>query len=186
LRFLIGEKHVTLDELRQLVRSIPDFPKPGILFRDITTLIGHGAGFSAAIDHLAAYTKEAGGQAIAGIEARGFIFGAALAARLELPFIPVRKPGKLPVPVLAIDYALEYGTDTLEVDPGAVEDGSRLVLVDDLIATGGTALAAVELLRRAGGNVVLSLFAIDLPALGGADRLRQIGVPAAALLKFED
>ncbi|MFC0205184.1 adenine phosphoribosyltransferase [Novosphingobium soli] len=175
---------MTVDELRALVRTIPDFPKAGILFRDVTTLMGHGAGFAAAIGHLAQLAQSAEAQAIAGIEARGFIFGAAMAARMGLPFVPVRKPGKLPVPVLAIDYALEYGTDTLEVDPGAVAEGARIVLVDDLIATGGTALAAVELLRRAGGDVVQSLFAIDLPDLGGAERLRDAGVPASALMAF--
>lgn len=176
---------MTLEDLRNLVRTIPDFPKPGILFRDVTTLIGDGPGFAAAIGHMAERVEAAGAEAIAGIEARGFIFGAALAARMQLPFVPVRKPGKLPVPVLAIDYALEYGTDTLEVDPGAVADGERVVVVDDLIATGGTALAAVELLRRAGGTVTAALFAIDLPELGGAERLRKAGVPSDALLAFE-
>lgn len=176
---------MTVDDLRALVRTIPDFPKPGILFRDITTLIGDGPGFAAAIGHLADRAEASGAQTIAGIEARGFIFGAAVAAKLALPFVPVRKPGKLPVPVLAIDYALEYGTDTLEVDPGAVPDGARVVVIDDLIATGGTALAAVELLRRAGGTVVQALFAIDLPDLGGARRLRDVGVPSDALLAFD-
>lgn len=176
---------MTLEDLRKLVRTIPDFPKPGILFRDVTTLIGDGPGFAAAIGHMAERAEAAGAETIAGIEARGFIFGAALAARMQLPFVPVRKPGKLPVPVLAIDYALEYGTDRLEVDPGAVADGARVVVVDDLIATGGTALAAVELLRRAGGMVTGALFAIDLPELGGAERLREAGVPSDALLAFE-
>ena len=176
---------MTVDDLKALVRTIPDFPKPGILFRDVTTLIGDGPGFAAAVGHMADRAEAAGAQVIAGIEARGFIFGAAIAARLALPFVLVRKPGKLPVPVLAIDYGLEYGTDTLEVDPGAVPDGARVVLVDDLIATGGTAMAAVELLRRAGGTVVQSLFAIDLPELGGAQRLRGAGVPADALMAFD-
>ncbi|HUD29991.1 MAG TPA: adenine phosphoribosyltransferase [Novosphingobium sp.] len=176
---------MTLEDLRDLVRTIPDFPKPGILFRDVTTLIGHGPGFAAAVGHMASRADAAGAEVIAGIEARGFIFGAAVAARMGLPFVPVRKPGKLPVPVLAIDYALEYGTDTLEVDPGAVPDGARVVVIDDLIATGGTALAAVELLRRAGGMVVEAQFAIDLPELGGAQRLRDAGVPTDALLAFE-
>lgn len=176
---------MTLEDLRDLVRTIPDFPKPGILFRDVTTLIGHGPGFAAAVGHLALRAEAAGAEVIAGIEARGFIFGAAVAAQMGLPFVPVRKPGKLPVPVLAIDYALEYGTDTLEVDPGAVPDGAKVVVIDDLIATGGTALAAVELLRRAGGTVAGALFAIDLPDLGGARRLRDAGVPTDALLAFE-
>lgn len=175
---------MTLDEIKSLVRSIPDFPKPGIRFRDITTLIGHGEGFAATVSHLADRAGDAGTAAIAGIEARGFIFGSAVAARLELPFIPIRKPGKLPVPVLALDYALEYGTDTLEVDPGAIADGQDVLLIDDLIATGGTAIAAAELLRRAGGRVSRALFVIDLPDLGGADRLRTDGLAVDALIDF--
>ena len=176
---------MTADELKALIRTIPDFPKAGILFRDVTTLIGNGAGFQAAVAMLAERAIAAGADAVAGIEARGFIFGAAVAARLGQPFVPVRKPGKLPVPVLAIDYALEYGTDTLEVDPGAVADGQRVVVIDDLIATGGTALAAVELLRRAGAAVPAALFLVDLPDLGGADRLRAADLDVAALMQFE-
>ncbi|TCM18673.1 adenine phosphoribosyltransferase [Novosphingobium sp. PhB165] len=176
---------MTIDELKAIVRSVPDFPKPGILFRDVTTLIGNGPGFTAAVDLMAQRAVAAGAEAIAGVEARGFIFGAAIAARLGLGFVPVRKPGKLPVPVLAIDYALEYGTDTLEVDPDAVSEGQRVVLVDDLLATGGTALAAIELLRRAGAQVDHALFAIDLFELGGGDRLRTAGVTPDALLAFE-
>jgi adenine phosphoribosyltransferase len=176
---------MTADELKSLIRSIPDFPKPGILFRDITTLIGHGAGFAASVALLAEQADAVGAEAIAGIEARGFIFGAAVAARLGLPFVPVRKPGKLPVPVLAIDYALEYGTDTLEVDPGAVAEGQRVVVIDDLIATGGTALAAAQLLRRAGASVEHALFVIDLPDLGGAGRLREAGMSVRAVMACE-
>jgi adenine phosphoribosyltransferase len=175
---------MTPDDMKALVRSIPDFPKPGILFRDITTLIGHGEGFAASVALLADRAGAVGAQAIAGLEARGFIFGAAVAARLGLPFIPVRKPGKLPVPVLAIDYALEYGTDTLEVDPGAVADGQKVVIVDDLIATGGTACAALTLLRRAGAVVEDALFVIDLPDLGGAQRLRGEGVAVQSIMDF--
>lgn len=175
---------MTPDQLKALVRTVADFPKPGILFRDITTLIGHGAGFAASIEHLAARAEAAGAEAIAGMEARGFIFGAAAAARLGLPFIPVRKPGKLPVPVLAIDYALEYGTDTLEVDPGAIMAGQNVVIIDDLIATGGTALAAAQLLRRAGAALSHALFVIDLPDLGGAARLREAGLMVDALMDF--
>lgn len=175
---------MTLDQLQALVRTVSDFPKPGIQFRDVTTLIGHGPGFAASIAHLADRAEAAGAEAIAGMEARGFIFGAAVAARLELPFIPVRKPGKLPVPVLAIDYALEYGTDTLEVDPGAITPGQTVVIVDDLIATGGTALAASQLLRQAGGRVDHALFLIDLPDLGGAARLREAGLTVDALMDF--
>lgn len=175
---------MTADELKALVRSIPDFPQPGILFRDITTLIGHGEGFAAAVTMLADRAYGAGAEAIAGIEARGFIFGAAVAARIAAPFIPVRKPGKLPVPVLAIDYALEYGTDTLEIDPGAIQAGQRVAIIDDLIATGGTAFAALQLLRKAGAHVEQALFAIDLPDLGGAQRLREAGLSVASLMDF--
>lgn len=175
---------MTPDELKALVRSVPDFPVPGILFRDVTTLIGHGVGFAAAVDLLAQRAAAAGAEAIAGIEARGFIFGAAVAARLGLGFVPLRKPGKLPVPALAIDYALEYGTDTLEVDPGAVGQGQMVVLIDDLVATGGTALAGVRLLRQAGGRVDHALFVVDLPDLGGAARLREAGLMVSALMDF--
>lgn len=175
---------MTTDELKALVRSVPDFPVPGILFRDITTLLSHGPGFQASVVHLCDRAVAAGAQAIAGIEARGFVFGAAVAARLGLGFLPVRKPGKLPVPSLAIDYALEYGRDTLEIDPGAVREGQRVLLIDDLIATGGTALAAAQLLRQAGASVEHALFAIDLPDLGGADRLRAEGLKVDALMDF--
>jgi adenine phosphoribosyltransferase len=175
---------MTPTELKSLVRSVPDFPKPGILFRDITTLLASGPGLAAAVALLAEQAGAARAEAIAGIEARGFIFGAAVAARLGLGFVPVRKPGKLPVPALSFDYALEYGTDTLEVDPGAVAQGTRVVIVDDLIATGGTALAATQLLRMAGASVETALFAIDLPDLGGADRLRAAGVTVRALMDF--
>jgi adenine phosphoribosyltransferase len=175
---------MTPDELKALVRAVPDFPQQGILFRDITTLIGDGPGFAATVAMLAERAAAAGAEAVAGIEARGFIFGAAVAARLGLGFVPVRKPGKLPVPSLALDYALEYGTDTLEVDPGAIGDGQRVVLIDDLIATGGTARAALQLLRTAGGRVDQVLFVIDLPDLGGADRLRAEGVTVESLIDF--
>ena len=175
---------MTPDDLKALVRTVPDFPKPGIQFRDITTLIGHGPGLAATVEHLAERAASAGASAIAGMEARGFIFGAAVAARLGLGFVPVRKPGKLPVPVLAIDYALEYGTDTLEIDPEAIRAGQPVVIIDDLIATGGTALAATQLLRRAGARVDHSLFVIDLPDLGGADRLRAADLSVDALMAF--
>jgi adenine phosphoribosyltransferase len=175
---------MTPKDLKELIRTVPDFPKPGILFRDITTLIGHGPGLAAAVAMLAEQARAAGAEAIAGIEARGFIFGAGVAAQLELGLVPVRKPGKLPVPVLALDYALEYGTDTLEIDPTAITAGQRVVLIDDLIATGGTALAAAQLLRQAGAQVDHALFVIDLPDLGGAERLRGAGLKVEALLDY--
>ena len=175
---------ITADELKALVRSIPDFPLPGILFRDVTTLIGDGRGFAATIALLAAHAHAMGAETIAGIEARGFIFGAAVAARMGLGFVPVRKPGKLPVPVLTVDYALEYGAGTLEIDPGAITAGRRVVVIDDLLATGGTALAATQLLRQAGATVTQTLFVVDLPDLRGGERLRAAGLGVTALMAF--
>ena len=175
---------MTPDELKGLIRTVHDFPSPGILFRDVTTLLGHGEGLAACIGHLADRARAAGAQAIAGMEARGFIFGAAVAAQLRLGFVPVRKPGKLPVPTIGIDYALEYGRDRLEIDPQGVRPGTRVVIVDDLIATGGTALAAAELLREAGARVDHALFVIDLPDLHGAERLRGAGLTVEALMDF--
>jgi len=175
---------MTPDDLRALIRTVPDFPAPGIAFRDITTLISHGPGFAATVAHLADRANACGAGLIAGMEARGFIFGAAVAARLGLGFVPVRKPGKLPVPTIGIDYALEYGTDRLEIDPGAIPPGAATVIIDDLIATGGTALAAAALLCRAGARVDHALFVIDLPDLGGADRLRDAGIAPQALMAF--
>lgn len=175
---------MTPDALRALIRTVPDFPRPGIAFRDVTTLIRDGAGFAASIALLAERAQAAGATLIAGMEARGFIFGAATAARLGIGFVPVRKPGKLPVATIGIDYALEYGTDRLEIDPGAIPAGARVVIIDDLIATGGTALAATRLLRQAGATVDHALFVIDLPDLGGAQGLRAAGVTVEALCHF--
>lgn len=176
---------LTTEELRALVRTVPDFPQSGIQFRDITTLIGDGPGLRSSVQHLSALARDAGAQAIAGMEARGFIFGAAVAIELGVGFVPVRKPGKLPVPTIGIDYALEYGSDRLEIDPDAVSQGEKVVIVDDLIATGGTALAAAQLLRKAGAQVDHSLFVIDLPDLGGASKLREAGVDVRTLMEFE-
>lgn len=175
---------MTTDEVAGLIRSIPDFPKPGILFRDVTTLVGHGDGFATSVDWLAKGASERGAQVIVGIEARGFIFGAAAAAQLRLPFVPVRKPGKLPVPVISTDYELEYGKDRLELDPDAIRAGQCVVIVDDLLATGGTAGAAVRLVRMAGGVVEHALFVIDLPDLGGARCLEADGIASEALVSF--
>jgi adenine phosphoribosyltransferase len=175
---------MTPSEIKALVRTVPDFPAPGILFRDITTLIAHPEGLSATLDHLVAAARPAEASAVAGIEARGFIFGAAIAARLGLGFVPLRKPGKLPAETIGIDYALEYGAARLELDPTLVAPGEPVLLVDDLLATGGTALAGAELLRRAGARVKQALFVIDLPELGGAERLRAAEVRSHALIAF--
>jgi adenine phosphoribosyltransferase len=175
---------VDADALKALVRTIPDFPKPGIDFRDISTLLADGAGFAAAIDALVALARPLGADRIVAIDARGFLFGAPLAVALGAGVIPARKKGKLPGATLGVDYALEYGTDRLELHVGAVLPGHRALIVDDLIATGGTALACASLLRDAGAEVVGALFAIDLPDLGGADRLRGAGVPVNSLMSF--
>jgi adenine phosphoribosyltransferase len=175
---------VTPEEIKALIRTVPDFPAPGIAFRDITALIAHGAGFAATIDHMVGAARESGAAAVAGIEARGFIFGAAIAARLGLGFVPLRKAGKLPVATLGIDYALEYGSARLELDPTLIDSGEPVLLVDDLIATGGTAVAGAALLRQAGARVDRALFVIDLPELGGAARLRSAGVETRALVDF--
>ena len=175
---------MTPGEIKALVRTVPDFPAPGILFRDITTLIAHREGLSATLDHLAGAARTRGARAVAGLEARGFIFGAMLAARLGLGFVPIRKAGKLPVPTIGVDYALEYGSARLELDPGAIDAGERVLLVDDLLATGGTALAGAQLLRQAEAVVDHALFVIDLPDLGGGEALRAAGIEAEALFDF--
>ena len=171
---------MTPAELKALVRTIPDFPKAGIQFRDITTLIGHGPGFAATIEWLA--REISGAEAIAGMEARGFIFGAAVAARLELPFIPIRKPGKLPCPVIGVDYELEYGVDRLEMDPQSIAQGQAVAIVDDLLATGGTVEACIKLCEQLGGEVISNLFVIELEGLGAREKL--LPIPCESLLSY--
>lgn len=171
-------------DLAALVRTIPDFPKPGILFRDVSTLLLDGPGFRAAIDRLIATFDTGEVDLIAGIEARGFIVASALSYALGKGKIMLRKSGKLPGAAVGIDYALEYGTDRIEMHVGAVKEGSRVLLVDDLIATGGTALAGVQLLRSEGAVVTQARFFVDLPDLGGAARLADAGVTSSALLAF--
>lgn len=172
-------------DLKALVRSIPDYPKPGILFRDITTLIEHPEGFRESVEQLAARFRGRGMTHVAGIEARGFIFGAGVAIALGVGFVPVRKKGKLPGETIGQNYALEYGVDTIEIHADVLEAGDRVLLIDDLIATGGTALAAVSLIRRTGATVDDAAFVIDLFDLGGAQKLRDIGVVVESLLPFE-
>lgn len=172
------------DGLKALVRTIPDFPKPGIQFRDISTLLSDGAGFAAAIDAMVAIARPLNADRIVAIDARGFLFGAPVAVALGAGVIPARKKGKLPGATLGVDYDLEYGTDRLELHIGAVLPGHRALIVDDLIATGGTAMACVKLLREAGAEVAGAIFAIDLPDLGGADRLRAEGLTVESLMEF--
>jgi len=172
------------DQLKALVRNIPDFPKPGIEYRDITTLLIDRVGLAAAVDALGASVEQPV-DLVAAIEARGFAIGGALAVKLGAGLLLIRKDGKLPGATIAEDYALEYGTDRLAMHVDAVAPDARVLIIDDLIATGGTALAAVRLVRRAGGVVVGARFLIDLPALGGAEALRAEGVEAISLMEFE-
>jgi len=170
--------------LSALVRTIPDYPKPGILFRDITTLLRDPLGLRETVDLLVGRYRGRGITQVAGIEARGFILGGAVAHGLGAGFVPVRKRGKLPAETLGQDYQLEYGVDRVEIHADALGPGDRVLLVDDLVATGGTALAAITLVRATGADVAEAAFVIDLPDLGGAARVRDTGVPAFALLAF--
>lgn len=172
-------------DLKSMVRTIPDYPRRGILFRDITTLIEHPEGFKESVDRIAVAHRGLGISHVAGIEARGFIFGAGVAIALGVGFIPIRKKGKLPGETIGQNYALEYGVDTIEIHADVLEAGDTVLLVDDLIATGGTAIAAVSLLRRTGATVDYAAFVIDLPDLGGADKLRAEAVKVHELMKFE-
>src|SRR5687768_7714149 len=172
------------DDLKALIRTIPDFPKPGIQFRDVTTLLLDSKGFGAAIERLAARSPGSI-DLVAGIEARGFVVAAALAHRLGAGLLLVRKDGKLPGATIAEDYALEYGTDRLAMHIDACAPGARVLLADDLLATGGTALAATRLLRRAGATVTAAAFIVDLPELRGGAQLREAGMEVHSLVEFE-
>ncbi|WP_417469045.1 adenine phosphoribosyltransferase [Maricaulis sp.] len=172
-------------DLKAAIRTIPDYPKPGIMFRDVTTLIGDARAFRVAIDQMVQPWAGAKIDKVAGTEARGFILGGAVAHQLSVGFVPVRKKGKLPSRTLSEEYELEYGTDTIEIHTDAVREGDRVLLVDDLIATGGTAEASIRLLRRAGATVVGATFIIDLPELGGAKRIEALGVPVSALVSYD-
>ncbi|MDB5506337.1 MAG: adenine phosphoribosyltransferase [Devosia sp.] len=172
-------------DLKALIRTIPDYPKPGILFRDITTLIEHPEGFRQSVEEIAARYRGVGVTHVAGIEARGFIFGAGVAIAMGVGFVPIRKHGKLPGQTLGQNYALEYGVDTIEIHADVLEAGDRVLLVDDLIATGGTAIAAISLLRRTGATARDAAFVIDLPELGGASKLAAEDVEIFKLIDFE-
>ncbi|MAK63250.1 MAG: adenine phosphoribosyltransferase [Maricaulis sp.] len=172
-------------DLKKAIRTIPDYPKPGIMFRDVTTLIGDARAFRVAVDRMVQPWAGAKIDQVAGTEARGFILGGAVAHQLSVGFIPVRKRGKLPHRTLIEEYELEYGQDAIEIHVDAVQEGDRVLLVDDLIATGGTAEASIRLLQRAGATVVGAAFVIDLPDLGGAKRIEALGVPVSSLIEYE-
>ena len=171
--------------LKDTIRTIPDYPKPGIQFRDITTLLRDAAAFRETVDALTAPYRNRGVGSVVGIEARGFILGGAVAHQLGTGFVPIRKKGKLPSETLRVEYALEYGHDVMEIHRDAIRQGEKVILVDDLIATGGSALAAISLLRSLGADVVAACFVIDLPELKGADRIRALDIPVQALVAFE-
>jgi adenine phosphoribosyltransferase len=171
-------------DLEALIRTIPDYPKPGIMFRDITTLLQSAKGLKLSVDGLVDVFKDVKFDVVAGIEARGFILGGALAHQLGLGFIPIRKKGKLPHVTLTQEYALEYGVDAVEIHADACTAGQKVLLIDDLIATGGTAEAAIALVRRLGGVVAGAGFVIDLPELGGAERIRKGGTRVETLVAF--
>ena len=174
-----------IETLLASIRTIPDYPKPGILFRDITTLLGNARAFRRAVDELVQpYVGEGIGK-VAGIEARGFILGGAMAHQLSCGFVPIRKKGKLPHETVRIAYSLEYGVDEMEMHRDAVAPGERVILVDDLIATGGTAEAATKLLQEMGAKVEAACFVIDLPDLGGRERIEALDVPVRTLIAFD-
>jgi adenine phosphoribosyltransferase len=172
-------------DITDYIRTILDFPHEGIMFRDVTTLFGNAEGFKLAVAQIVELCKDMKIDTVAGLEARGFIIGGAVAERLGVGFLPVRKAGKLPGKTISEDYTLEYGTATIEVHDDAIDAGTRVLLIDDLIATGGTAAAGIKLIERLGGGVIHAAFIIDLPDLGGAQIIRDLGVPVTSLCTFE-
>ena len=176
----------TLEQtLRDAIRTIPDYPKPGILFRDITTLLGNARAFRRAVDELVHPYAGAKVDQVAGIEARGFILGCAIAHQISAGFVPIRKKGKLPHETVRVAYSLEYGVDEMEMHKDAVKPGQKVILIDDLIATGGTAEGAVKLLRQMGADIVAACFIVDLPDLGGRAKLEALGVDVRTLVAYE-
>jgi adenine phosphoribosyltransferase len=173
------------NDLKAAIRTIPGYPKPGILFRDITTLLGNARAFRRAVDELVQPWAGSKIDKVAGMEARGFIIGGAVAHQVSAGFVPIRKKGKLPHTTVRVAYSLEYGLDEMEMHEDAVGKGERVIVVDDLIATGGTAEGAVKLLRQMGAEVLAACFIVDLPELGGAEKLRKLNVPVRTLVSFE-
>jgi adenine phosphoribosyltransferase len=174
----------TLHEIRAAIRTIPNYPRPGVMFRDITTLLGNARVFHQVVEELARPWRGERIDRVAGIEARGFILGGAIAHQLSAGFVPIRKKGKLPHTTVRVAYSLEYGLDEMEMHRDAVAHGERIILVDDLIATGGTAQAAVQLLRSLGAHILAACFIVDLPDLGGSARLAALEVPVRTLVAF--
>jgi len=174
-----------LDDLKSLIRTIPDYPKPGIMFRDVTTLLRDPEGLERAVIAMARPFRTQHIHAVAGIEARGFILGGAIADRLGCGFIPIRKKGKLPWKTIGQEYTLEYGVDAIEIHEDAIGKGERILIVDDLIATGGTAEAAIKLIQATGGDIVGATFVIDLPELGGRAKIEALGVEAHTVMHFD-
>lgn len=176
---------MTRKTLRDYIRAIPDFPKPGIVFRDVTTLFADPRGFRMCVDQMLHPFADRSIDCVVALDARGFILGGAIAHQLNVGFVPIRKKGKLPGPTLSQTYDLEYGTDTMEIHEDALREGERVLLVDDLLATGGTAAAGVKLIQRLGGEIVGCGFVVDLPDLGGHAKLDALGLQVAALVTYE-
>ena len=173
------------NKIQDLIRSLPDYPKKGVIFRDITTLLQSPSGFRQAVDELVQPFAGIGINCVAGIEARGFILGGAVAHQLSVGFVAIRKKGKLPWQTMSVEYQLEYGSDEVEIHTDSLEADQKVLIIDDLIATGGTACAAVQLVRQAGAEVVGASFVIDLPDLGGSEKLAAMDVPVRTLISFE-
>jgi len=172
-------------DLKTVIRSIPDYPKPGIIFRDVTTLLADARGFGYAVDQMVAFAREHKVDRIVGIEARGFIVGGAVAHSLGLGFDTIRKEGKLPLETIGESYELEYGTDRIEIHTDMLNSGDRVLVVDDLVATGGTAIAGINLVKRTGAEVAAASFIIDLPELGGSTKIRDDGIAVQTLVEYE-
>lgn len=177
--------HMIRKTLRDHIRSIPDFPRPGIVFRDVTTLFADPRGFRMCVDQMLHPFADRGVDAVVALDARGFILGGAIAHQLNVGFVPIRKKGKLPGPTLSQEYELEYGTDMMQIHEDALHEGQRVLMVDDLLATGGTAEAGVKLIQRLGARIVGCGFVIELPDLGGRARLEALGLQVEALVAFE-
>ncbi|MFD2180132.1 adenine phosphoribosyltransferase [Veronia pacifica] len=171
--------------IKENIKTVPDYPKPGIMFRDVTSLLENATAYQTTIDMLADKYRDAGFTKIVGTESRGFLFGAPLALELGIGFVPVRKPGKLPREVISEDYELEYGSDTLEIHKDAIVSGDKVLMVDDLLATGGTIEATTKLIRRLNGDVQHAAFVINLPEIGGEQRLTSLGIDVYSLIDFE-